>query len=94
MRCEGTLLWAKVDDEWPWWPAEVVGCGPDFEEGPSVKVKFYETNKNHPVYKHELAPWEEYDNIVALEETRMGRCPTDLVRGEMAEEVAQGAKKA
>ena len=40
-----------------------------------MKVKFYETNKNHPVYKHELAPWEEYDNIVALEETRMGTVP-------------------
>ena len=26
---KGTLLWAKADDEWPWWPAEVVGRGPD-----------------------------------------------------------------
>ena len=36
-------------------------------------MKFYETNEKHPVF--ELAPWEEYDNIVALEETRMGTAP-------------------
>ena len=72
---KGTLLWAKADDEWPWWPAEVVGPGPDFADGPSVRVKFYETKEKHPVYKYELAPWEEYDNIVELEETRMGNAP-------------------
>ena len=88
---KGTLLWAKAGDEWPWWPAEVVGRGRVFELGPSVKVKFYETNAIYEVYMDMLAPWEESENIMVLEETRIGECACDGIK-ENGWEVAQGAQ--